>query len=54
MRESYLFRIIWGELYENYTTGQIFLSNYYYQGLQNSHVNLYEYFLKFELKSELL
>jgi hypothetical protein len=28
MREDYLFRIIWGELYENDCYRQIFVSNY--------------------------
>jgi hypothetical protein len=28
MQESYLFQIIWGELYENYHTGQNFSLNY--------------------------
>jgi hypothetical protein len=40
MRESYLFKIILGEMF---TSGQLFLLNY--QGFRNNQVNLYEFFL---------
>jgi hypothetical protein len=45
MQETYLFWIIWGELYKNCTTGRFFFQVTNYQGFQNSQVDLYEFFL---------